>query len=160
MQWFSDFLITVVLTGLFCAVSELLLPWRFFGAGRMMRALCAAVLVMLIVRPVFSLLLSGGLGQGEIWSFVSTEGEDTPLPTPEEHVERLGLATLAGYLEAEFSETVGQGAGEIVLSGDINELSLCIYCDRTTEQIESFALWCRQEYGIPCTVTEKEPQNE
>lgn len=59
MSYLTSLLISLTLTGLFCAVANLLLPRHLSGLGRLMKVLCATVFLLILVSPLFSLLTDG-----------------------------------------------------------------------------------------------------
>lgn len=158
MKSVTSYLFAIVLSGIFAAVSELILPSRLFSVGRLMRAVCAALIVMLFVSPVLSFLSGAEIKDVEAFQTAQEdESEDEHIAGPQEAITALALSELEEQVSQSVSEILGEkGRVEVFGEDGLNKISARIYCDSQTALAMQAAAEVEAQYGIDCCVENEE----
>ncbi|MBQ2730718.1 MAG: hypothetical protein IJF24_01710 [Clostridia bacterium] len=146
---FSQFLCSVVLAGIFSAVSELLLPSRLSSLGRLLRAVIAVWIVFLMASPILSFVL--GRDAEDLLASVSLseeqEGEQGSL-SPEGAITSLAAEQLESVIQAELESLWNVSCCvDVDFSADINRFDACIYCDSPPQKYEETLCALGERYG-------------
>lgn len=158
----SSFLCSVVLAGIFSAVSELILPSRIFAVGRLLRALCAVFVVAIIVTPILRVGLGEGVEESMQDTLFSSE-EEVLLSKPiETHVFALACQKLEEQITPVVQGLLGQAAEvKVSFQTDIFLPLACIYCDKPEDQAAVLAARRVSEtFGIECLRADKGAKDE
>lgn len=156
-----EFLLSVILAGIFAAVSELILPARLYGTGRLLKALCAAVIVSLILSPLLSVFLGEGtfvLPEPETESFAADEADAASV---EGHITALAFSTLEEAIAERAESVLGEACEvEVFCEDDINRIVACIYSDSDAQMCLTLAERVEADYDVTCRILPREKNDE
>lgn len=154
---FSDFLCSIVLAGIFSAVSELLLPSRLSSLGRLLRAVIAVWIVFLMASPILSFVF-GRTPEDLLPTFSGIEAEknEEKSLSPEEAITTLAERRIAETVETELIALWSVDCRvETGFELDINRLSARIYCDSPPQDFEETLQTLGERYGMEISLIDE-----
>lgn len=164
MNGISSFLFSLILAGLFAGVARLILPERFSSALRLLKALCAVILSLVVLSPFFQ-LLSDAQTLLENWEarFLAAprENEKTSAPAGEALVEDEAFRILKADLDAYLSSIPYQGEYSLSLDGEdgINRGQVVISYDGEDFPARSITERLERRWGVSCRIEGKSAED-